>query len=105
MSCEIDGWVQGGMQFGVLVYVLCLVLFELLVLVRAHCIWIDGRVLGHAVWVLVQGALLFGVFVEVLATVRAHFCEIDCRVLGRGKQVTALAQFCKRVLGHAVRNS
>ena len=40
MICEIAGWVPGGMQFGVLV----LVLFELLVMARAHFIWIDGRV-------------------------------------------------------------
>ena len=61
-------------------------LFELLVMVRAQFIWINGRVLGHAVWVLVQ-VLFWGVQV----TVRAHFCKIDGRVLG-GMQSGVLVQ-------------
>ena len=46
-------------------------------MVRAQFIWINGSVLGHAVWVLVL-VLFWGVPV----TVRAHLCKIDGRVLG-----------------------
>ena len=66
----------------------------------AHLCHIDGRVLGHIVWVLAQ-VVLWGVawvLFEVLVTVWAHFCEIDGRVLG-GMQVTAPAQFCQFCFG------
>ena len=62
------------------------VLFELLVMVRAQFIWINGRMLRHAVWVLVQ-VLFWG----MQGTVRAHFCKIDGRVLG-GMQSGVLVQ-------------
>ena len=96
--CEIDGWVLGGMPFGVLVHVL----FWVMGTVRAHFCEIDSRVLGacslgcwcrcclallvllfevpvtrggHAVWqVLLCG--VFGMLLEVLVTVTAHLCEI-----------------------------
>ena len=75
MICEIAGWVLGGMQFGVLV----MVLFESLVMPRAHFIWIGGaRVCSLQV-------LLWGVQV----TVPAHFCKIGGRVLGMQSGVFA----------------
>ena len=46
MICEIDGWVLGGVQFGVLLYVLFGVLFELLTTARARFCRIDSGVLG-----------------------------------------------------------
>ena len=41
--CEIDGWVLGGVQFGVL--------FEVLVMARGYFCKTDDRVLGHAAWI------------------------------------------------------
>ena len=59
----------------------------------------DGRVLGHAVWVLVQVPLRGAVWgaAWVLVTARAHFCEIDGLVLGG--QVTVRAHFARLTVG------
>ena len=73
----IDGLVLGRVQFGVLVWVLIGVLFEVLMAARAHLFKIDGRVLG---------GMQFGVLVQVLfcgVTVRAYFCILT--VGGRGE--------------------
>ena len=56
MICEIDGWVLGGMQFGVVLGCWCMCCFGVLVAVRAQFCEIDGRVLR---------GMQFGVLEEV----------------------------------------
>ena len=66
-------------------------LFEGLVFVQVHFCKIDGRVLGHSVWVLVQVLFWGGVCAVEGAGDRAD--AFDGGTL-RGVQVTVRAHFC-----------
>ena len=75
-------------------------LFEQLIMARAHFVTIDSRMLGHAVcWRRCCFGMLCGVLFEVLRMVRSHVCKIDGRVLwecyvGVLFGVMVLAHFC-----------
>ena len=92
LICEIDDWVLGGRAIwgaGVGAVWELLVIFPI----------IDDRVLGHAVWGLVQVPFRGAVWgaAWVLVTARARVCEIEGLVLGG--QVIVRAHFARLTVG------